>query len=110
MSNEMTPEDMQDIANEFAAEQKPLSIGDICKVSSGGGRDNGKTVIVLKPLVQTKNGPRAITVEEGKENAENPFKVWVDPVGLTPLGRSNVQAAKRLNDADFQAWKARNPR
>lgn len=109
---DMTPEDMESIANEFASEQAnhQISLGDICKVSANGGRDTGKTVIVISKVISTKKGPRQKAVEESKQNDENPFILWLEPNGLTYLGRTNVEAAKRIADADFAAWKAKNPR
>jgi hypothetical protein len=99
---------MNDYDDEMEAAQggskHDLTLGDICTVQ--GGRDAGKTVLVIKAGIQTKFGLKAITVEySSQRQAGN--KVWVEPSNLVFNGAQDLDVANAVKEADYQEWKAK---
>lgn len=104
----MNIEDEDEYANPFEEGEQThvLETGDICFVNEG--RNKGKTVLVLKPSITTKKGDTlSISVEYPVAEGGNPEKVWCEPNHLMFVHKSDTQAARRINDADYEEWKAR---
>lgn len=82
-----------------------LTLGDICSVK--GGRDDGKTVLVIKAGIQTKYGLKAITVEYTGPKRAGSMKLWIKPEELVFNGAVDLETASAIKEADFQEWKAK---
>lgn len=99
-------EDQDDFDDAGSAHARPhdLTLGDICTVT--GGKDAGKTVLVIKAGLQTKYGIKAITVEYTGPRKSG-AKVWVEPDKLAYNGAQDLETANAIKEADYQEWKAK---
>lgn len=99
-------DDYSDLENENGGNQPhDLTLGDICTVT--GGRDAGKTVLVIKAGIQTKYGVKAITVEYTGPKRAGSMKLWIKPEELAYNGTQDVDTASAIKEADYQEWKAK---
>ena len=82
-----------------------LSVGDICRVTSG--KHGNKIVLVIKDSIPTKFGVRALVVQYFDTDNIGDETIWLPPEFLVFLGQTESSTAKARAEDDYNKWKTK---